>query len=74
MTKCSIDEIIMMVGNSLQGVVVVMVRTGDEHFESIRWKDMSPLFASRTQATLHRVEMRCKAWGRGYVRFGEEVM
>ena len=51
-TKCSIDEIIMMVGNSLQGVVVVMVRTGDEHFESIRWKDMSPLFASRTQATL----------------------
>lgn len=36
MTRCSIGEIIMIVGNSLQGAVVVMVRTGDEYFESTR--------------------------------------
>ena len=81
-TRCSKWELMMMVGNSLQGAVVVMVRTGEGYSRSLRWKDMTPVPESNKQVTLDGEEgygmgrrvMWVMAWGGGLCRLwhGEE--
>ena len=70
-TTCSIGDVTMIVGNSLQGAEVVMVITVGE---PTRWKDTAPVVESKVQAILHQEKGYVKTGeeGWGYVKPGEE--